>query len=132
MTPESWSSSIEAGYPFHGNGAGDTGRGTGTRLVAGGYEVELVDQNPEDSRTLAEELGKLASSSRSVTGAVVVMALPCQAVRGAVAEHQEGIAGMDIVNPMEWSDDGEGHERGRAIGGWADSMLFTASTPQRS
>ncbi len=43
-------------------GAGNMGRGIGRRMVAGGNEVELVDQNPEDSRTLAEELGELATS----------------------------------------------------------------------
>ena len=87
-------------------GAGNMGRGIGRRMVAGGNEVELVDQNPEDSRTLAEELGELATSNRSVTGEVVVLALPYEAVAGAVAEHQEGIAGrvvIDIVNPVDWS-----------------------------
>jgi predicted dinucleotide-binding enzyme len=87
-------------------GAGNMGRGIGRRMVAGGNEVELVDQNAEDSRTLAEELGELATSNRSVTGEVVVLALPYEAVAGAVAEHHEGIAGrivIDIVNPVDWS-----------------------------
>ncbi len=87
-------------------GAGNMGRGIGHRMVAGGHEVELVDQNPEDSRTLAEELGELATSNRSVTGDVVVLALPYEVVAGAVAEHREGIAGrivIDIVNPVDWS-----------------------------
>ncbi|HET9731402.1 MAG TPA: NAD(P)-binding domain-containing protein [Acidimicrobiales bacterium] len=87
-------------------GAGNMGRGIGSRMVAGGNDVELVDQNPEDSRTLAEELGELATSSRTVTGEVVVLALPYEAVAAAVAEHLEGIAGrivVDIVNPVDWS-----------------------------
>lgn len=87
-------------------GAGNMGRGIGHRMVAGGNEVELVDRNPEDSRTLAEELGELARSNRSVTGEVVVLALPYEAVAGAIAEHKEGIAGkivIDIVNPVDWS-----------------------------
>ena len=41
-------------------GAGNMGRGIGSRVVAGGSEVELVDRNPEDSRTLAGQLGPLA------------------------------------------------------------------------
>ena len=57
-------------------GAGNMGRGIGRRIVAGGNEVELVDRNPEDSRTLAGDLGGLAASSRRVTGDVVVLALP--------------------------------------------------------
>ncbi len=87
-------------------GAGNMGRGIGTGLVVGGSEVELVDQNFEDSRTLAEELGELATSNRSVTGDVVILALPYEAVAGALAEHQEGIAGrivIDIGNPVDWS-----------------------------
>ena len=57
-------------------GAGNMGRGIGSRVVAGGNEVELVDRNPEDSQSLAEELGQLATVSQSVSGEVVVLALP--------------------------------------------------------
>ncbi|MHB1535034.1 MAG: NAD(P)-binding domain-containing protein [Acidimicrobiales bacterium] len=56
-------------------GAGNMGRGIDSRAVAGGNEVELVDRNPEDSRTLAEELGPLARITQGVTGDVVVLAL---------------------------------------------------------
>lgn len=49
-------------------GAGKMGRGIGSRAVAGGDEVELVDVSPEAVRTLAEELGQLATTSSSVTG----------------------------------------------------------------
>lgn len=37
-------------------GAGDRSRGIHTRLVAGGNDVELVDNDPEDARALAQEL----------------------------------------------------------------------------
>ncbi len=55
-------------------GAGNIGRGIGTRAVAGGNEVELVDRNPEDARALADELGTLATTSDTVSGDVVVLA----------------------------------------------------------
>ena len=38
-------------------GAGNMGRGIGTRAVAGGHEVEIVDRDPAEAERLAEELG---------------------------------------------------------------------------
>ncbi|MHB1511437.1 MAG: NADPH-dependent F420 reductase [Acidimicrobiales bacterium] len=87
-------------------GAGNMGRGIGSRVVAGGNEVELVDRNPDDARRLADELGPLASFNQSVTGEVVVLALPYEAVAEAIAEHRDAIAGrivVDIANPVDWS-----------------------------
>ena len=87
-------------------GAGNMGRGIGSRVVAGGNEVELVDRNPEDSPKLAEELGPLATVSQSVSGEVMVLALSYDEVRKAIAEHCDGLAGrivVDIVNPVDWS-----------------------------
>ena len=87
-------------------GAGNMGRGIGSRAVAGGSEVELVDRNPEDSRALAEALGPRATINQRVTGEVVVLALPYDEVPKAIAEHREGLAGrivIDIVNPVDWS-----------------------------
>ena len=63
-------------------------------------------RTPRTPATPAEELGEGASSNRSVTGEVVVLALPYEAIASAVAEHQEGIAGrvvIDIVNSVDWS-----------------------------
>ncbi len=87
-------------------GAGNMGRGIGSRAVAGGNEVELVDRNPDDARGLADELGPLASFNQSVTGDGVVLALPYEAVAEAIAEHRDAIAGrivVDIANPVDWS-----------------------------
>lgn len=77
-------------------GAGNMGRGIGSRVVAGGNEVELVDRNPEDSRNLAEELGPLATVSQSASGEVVVLALPYDEVRKAITEHRDGLAGRIV------------------------------------
>ncbi len=65
-----------------------------------------MDRNEEDSQKLATELGKLATTSKTVTGEVVVFALPYGEVPKAITEHKEAIAGrivIDIANPVDWS-----------------------------
>ncbi|MGH8994498.1 MAG: NADPH-dependent F420 reductase [Acidimicrobiales bacterium] len=87
-------------------GAGNMGRGIGTRAVAGGNEVELVDRNPEDARTLADELGPKATTSQAVSGELVVFALPYGEVAKAVEEHRDALGGrvvVDISNPVDFS-----------------------------
>jgi predicted dinucleotide-binding enzyme len=37
--------------------AGNMCRGIGTREVAGGHEVEIVDNDPAEAKALADELG---------------------------------------------------------------------------
>jgi predicted dinucleotide-binding enzyme len=59
-------------------GAGNMGRGIGTRAVAGGHEVEIVDRDPDEARKLAEELGGGAPAlepGAPVGGEVVVFAV---------------------------------------------------------
>jgi predicted dinucleotide-binding enzyme len=87
-------------------GAGNMGRGIGTRMVAGGNDVELVDSDPADARALAAELGPSATASDAVTGEVVVLALPYEAIPDAVEQYRDGLVGkvvVDIANPAEWS-----------------------------
>ena len=87
-------------------GAGNMGRGIGTRFVAGGHDVEVVDSDPADARALARELGPSAAASDAVSGEVVVLALPYEAIPGAVEQYRDGLAGkvvVDIANPAEWS-----------------------------
>jgi 8-hydroxy-5-deazaflavin:NADPH oxidoreductase len=87
-------------------GAGNMGRGIGKRMVAGGHEVELVDSDPADARALAGELGPSAAASDAVTGEVVVLALPYEAIPDAVQQYRDGLVGkvvVDIANPAEWS-----------------------------
>jgi hypothetical protein len=87
-------------------GAGNMGRGIGVRAVAGGNEVELIDQNPQDARSLADELGSAASTSQAVSGEIVVFAVPYEAVAVAIRQHRDGLAGkvlIDIANPVDWS-----------------------------
>ena len=85
-------------------GAGNMGRGIGTRLAAGGNEVEVIDRDPDEARALAGELGGTAAASPG--GDVVVLALPYDAVADAVAEHRDALGGkvvVDITNPADWS-----------------------------
>ena len=87
-------------------GAGNMGRGIGTRAVAGGRDVELIDRNPEDARSLADELGTRAAPSDTINGDVVVLALPYEALAGALGDHRGALGGrivVDIANPADWA-----------------------------
>lgn len=86
-------------------GAGNMARGIGTRAVAGGNEVELVDRNPEDAQDLADELGAGVTASNAVSGEIVVLALPYEQIAGAIEEHKDGLRGKVVIdtNPLDWS-----------------------------
>jgi 8-hydroxy-5-deazaflavin:NADPH oxidoreductase len=87
-------------------GAGNMGRGIATRVVAGGNEVEVIDQNPDDAQALAEDLGDAATAVDKISGEIVVLALPYEAIAPAVEQHRGELAGkvvVDIANPAEWS-----------------------------
>jgi NADPH-dependent F420 reductase len=95
-------------------GAGNMGRGIGTRVVAGGNELELVDRDPADARTLAEELNAAAGAGGSATalepgrtigGEVVVLAVYYPSTRDAVEEYKEQLRGrvvVDVSNPFDF------------------------------
>jgi NADPH-dependent F420 reductase len=87
-------------------GAGNMGRGVGTRAVAGGHAVEIVDRDAEQARALAEELGSSATAldpGQPFGGDVVVLAIYYPAIKDAVREYAEKLAGkvvVDITNPV--------------------------------
>ena len=59
-------------------GAGNMGRGIGTRTVAGGHEVEIVDRDPAEAERVASELGSSANAldpGAPFGGEIVVLAL---------------------------------------------------------
>ena len=94
-------------------GAGNMGRGIGTRVAAGGHEVEIVDRDPEQARALAEELGAAATARApgdSLGGEVVVFAVYYPGIKDAVREYADQIVGkvvVDITNPVDthtWDD----------------------------
>ncbi len=90
-------------------GAGNMGRGIGTRLVAGGNEVQVIDRDPADAEALAAVLGDAATAAApgdAVNGEVVVLALYYPGVKDAVEQYREQLAGkvvVEISNPIDFS-----------------------------
>ena len=88
-------------------GAGNMGRGIATRAVAGGHEVEIVDRDPDDARTLADEVGgsaRAAEPGAPVAGDVVVLAVYYPGIKDAVREYADQLRGkvvVDITNPVD-------------------------------
>ena len=85
-------------------GAGNMARGIGTRVLAGGNELELVARDPAAAAALADELG--ATVGDDISGEAVVLAVPYNAVADVIAEHGDGLRGkvvVDITNPVDWS-----------------------------
>ena len=90
-------------------GAGNMGRGIGTRAVAGGHEVEIVDRDPTEAGALAAELGGSTSAvdpGAPFGGEVVVFAVYYPGIKDAVQQYAQEIAGkvvVDITNPVDTS-----------------------------
>jgi predicted dinucleotide-binding enzyme len=88
-------------------GAGNMGRAIGTRAVAGGHEVEIVDRDPTDSGALAAELGGPTSAvdpGATFSGEVVVFAVYYPGIKDAAGQYADQIAGkvvVDITNPVD-------------------------------
>ena len=88
-------------------GAGNMGRGIGTRAVAGGHQVEILAQDPSHARTLASELGGSATAIEAgdpFGGEVVVFAVYYPGSKDAVQQYADQLAGkvvVDITNPID-------------------------------
>jgi 8-hydroxy-5-deazaflavin:NADPH oxidoreductase len=88
-------------------GAGNMGRGIGTRAIAGGHEVEILDRDPAEARALADQLGGSASvldPSGAFGGEVVVFAVYYPAIKEAVEQYADRLGGkvvVDITNPVD-------------------------------
>ena len=88
-------------------GAGNMGRGIGTRVVAGGHQVEIVDRDPADAQRLAEDLGGSAPAldpGAPFGGEVVVFAVYDPGIKDAVRQYADQLAGkavVDITNPVD-------------------------------
>ena len=88
-------------------GAGNMGRGIGTRVVAGGHQVEILAQDPGHARKLAEELGGSATAIEAGApfgGEVVVLAVYYPGIKDAVRQYADRLAGkvvVDITNPLD-------------------------------
>jgi 8-hydroxy-5-deazaflavin:NADPH oxidoreductase len=88
-------------------GAGNMGRGIGTRAVAGGHQVEILDRDPAEAQQLAKDLGGSATAldpGAPFGGEVVVLAVYYPAILDAVQQYADQLAGkvvVDIANPVD-------------------------------
>jgi 8-hydroxy-5-deazaflavin:NADPH oxidoreductase len=88
-------------------GAGNMGRGIGTRVVAGGHQVEIVDRDPAEARQLATDLGGGATAldpGERLGGEVVIFAVYYPGIKDAVGQYADQLAGkavVDITNPVD-------------------------------
>jgi NADPH-dependent F420 reductase len=95
-------------------GAGNMGRGVGTRLVAGGNRVKILDNDPEQARGLAEELqgsagqggtAEAEAAGAALSGDVVVLAVWYPGgINAAIDQYGDQLAGkvvVDIANPVD-------------------------------
>jgi 8-hydroxy-5-deazaflavin:NADPH oxidoreductase len=92
-------------------GAGNMGRGIGSRLVAGGHDVKIIDNDSEQSAQLADELAGAGDGSAEGTapadplsGDVVVLAVWYPPSLDAVEQYGDQLDGkvvVDISNPVD-------------------------------
>jgi NADPH-dependent F420 reductase len=94
-------------------GAGNMGRGIGTRLLTGGHQIKIIDHDPDQAAQLAEDLHSEAgsegsvesgSSGDSLIGDIVVLAVWYPPSISAVEEYGNQLDGkvvVDISNPVD-------------------------------
>ena len=88
-------------------GAGNMGRGIGTRAVAGGHDVEILDRDPAEAQALADQLGDSATAldpGAEFSGEIVVFALYYPGIKDAAREYGARLGGkvvVDITNPVD-------------------------------
>jgi 8-hydroxy-5-deazaflavin:NADPH oxidoreductase len=93
-------------------GSGNMARGIGSRLVAGGNSVRILDRDPEKADALAGELRAhdgaevtIGSFGDQIEDDVVVLAVPYDTVESIVEQYGSGLSGkvvVDITNPVDW------------------------------
>src|SRR5437773_7010809 len=88
-------------------GAGNMGRGIGTRAVAGGHQIEIVDRDQAEAEELASELGENATTlepGASPGGEIIVFAVYYPGIKDAIQQYGDQLAGkvvVDITNPVD-------------------------------
>lgn len=90
-------------------GAGNMGRGIGTRLVAGGHKVTFVDANPETAQKAAADLKAEVGTLDTPLGDVVVLAVWYGTNIELAKQLGTKLAGkvvVDIANPLNSTYDG--------------------------
>jgi NADPH-dependent F420 reductase len=94
-------------------GSGNMARGIGSRLVAGGNSIRILDRDPEKAEALASALREqdgvevsTGSFGDRIEDEVVVLAVPYDAVESIVGQYSSGLSGkvvVDITNPVDWA-----------------------------
>src|SRR5512139_237134 len=99
-------------------GAGNMGRGIGTRAAAGGHSVTFVDANPDVAEQAAADVKKAAKNGSRVStsslgdvqlGDVVVLAVWYGVNLDLAKQFGDKLAGrvvVDIANPLNSTFDG--------------------------
>jgi NADPH-dependent F420 reductase len=89
-------------------GAGNMGRAIGKRAVEGGNEVEIVDRDPNEAHSLADELGDLATAVEpdgELGGELVVLAVYYGSIAEAVEQFRDRLQDKVVVEisvPLDW------------------------------
>jgi 8-hydroxy-5-deazaflavin:NADPH oxidoreductase len=93
-------------------GSGNMARGIGSRLVAGGNSVRILDRDPKKAEALAGELRAqdgaevtIGSFGDKIEDDVVVLAVPYDAMGSIAEQYGSGLSGkvvVDITNPVDW------------------------------
>jgi NADPH-dependent F420 reductase len=98
-------------------GAGNMGKGIGTRMMAAGAKVTLIDQDQETADRLAEALNGATQNGGRATAAkpgarltddLVILAVYAPAVPQVIKQYADQLAGkilVDIANPLNESFD---------------------------
>lgn len=93
-------------------GAGNMARGIGTRLVAGGADVQILAPTVDHATELAADLTASGGSATGggiddpVAGELVVLAVPYDAALELARGKTDELAGrvvVDITNPVDWA-----------------------------
>ncbi|HZO60257.1 MAG TPA: NAD(P)-binding domain-containing protein [Solirubrobacterales bacterium] len=94
-------------------GAGNMGRAIGTRVLAGGSNAKILDNDPAEAKQLADELSAAASeggtaeggaAGDSLSGDVVVLAVWYEPARSVIEQYGDQLDGkvvVDITNPVD-------------------------------
>lgn len=90
-------------------GSGNMARSIGTRAIAAGRRLQILDRDPAKAAALATDLGAGVTSGETdavPAGHIVVLAIPYDAARETVAGYGANLAGkivVDITNPIDFS-----------------------------
>ncbi len=89
-------------------GAGNMGKGIGTRIVSGNHSLTILDRHGEKAKELATQLDSNVSGEEleeSITGDIIIFALPYHAIPEVIEKYKDQLTGkilVDISNPVDF------------------------------